>query len=102
MSRFEYDALGRPLEQRQRKTYSYDPFGQRVGLDNDPGPGATSGSANATAGEFTYGYNAHGSVTLLIDEQDGGVQASYGYEPTASPSTSSPRKTQPASPPPAS
>ena len=118
VSRFEYDALGRPILQYQRKgpggawrttelaylglssdvfeevqhagettsdprittkTYAYDPFGQRISLTTDPGPAAPEGSLAELEGTFTYGYDPHGNVTLLLDDE-GGVQASYGYE----------------------
>jgi len=52
------------------KTYSYDPAGGRIGIETDNG----SSTAN-----YTYAYDAHGSVTLLVDGS-GDAQASYGYD----------------------
>ena len=75
----ELDATGSPTgDHVTAKTYSYDPFGRRVTLTNDPET-PTEDTANGRQGTFTYGYDAHGSVSLLLDE-DGGVQASYGYD----------------------
>jgi RHS repeat-associated protein len=53
-----------------KKTYSYDAFGQRIGLTAKPSAG--------NAQHYTYGYDPHGSVSLLVAD-DGSVTASYGY-----------------------
>ncbi len=57
------------------KTYSYDAFGHRISLTNDPDDPAKETKT------YTYGYDVHGSVSQLIT-QGGQVQASYGYTPT--------------------
>ncbi len=54
------------------KTYSYDAFGHRISLTNDPDDPAKETKT------YTYGYDVHGSVSQLIS-QGGSVQASYGY-----------------------
>ncbi len=56
------------------KTYSYDAFGHRISLTNDPDDPAKETKT------YTYGYDVHGSVSQLIT-QGGQVQASYGYTP---------------------
>jgi YD repeat-containing protein len=52
------------------KSYAYDPFGNRVGMTNDP--------VGGTKRSYDYAYNIHGSVSLLINEA-GEAKASYGY-----------------------
>ena len=52
------------------KTYSYDAFGTRIGMDRVQG---------TTSESFTYGYDVHGNVSLLL--QGSTVKASYGYKP---------------------
>ncbi len=54
------------------KSYSYDAFGHRIGLTNSPNGG--------TAATYTYGYDVHGSVSLLLGDT-GSATASYGYRP---------------------
>jgi RHS repeat-associated protein len=58
--------------QSKTKRYSYDPYGGRNALE-------TTNTSDQTA-NYTYAYDAHGSVGLLV-QSDGGVQASYGYDP---------------------
>ncbi len=55
------------------KSYAYDAYGNRISMTNTQG---------GTTQEFTYGYDAHGSVSTLIDQSDGSVRA-----PTATPPT---------------
>ena len=52
------------------KTYAHDAFGHRVGMTNSPTGG--------TAANFTYGYDVHGSVSMLLGDT-GSATASYGY-----------------------
>ena len=54
----------------ETKSYSYDAFGKRIGL-NDKRPDGSSK-------DFTYGTDVHGSISLLLDET-GKAQAAYGY-----------------------
>ena len=54
------------------KTYSYDAFGHRISLTNDPD------DPTKETKTYTYGYDVHGSGSQLIT-QGGQVQASYGY-----------------------
>ena len=54
------------------KTYSYDAYGKRIGMTNKVG--------TAVPERLTYGYDVHGSVSLLLKEA-GGAKASYGYTP---------------------
>jgi RHS repeat-associated protein len=55
------------------KSYSYDAYGNRISLRNDP-----VDSAQAIK-DYTYVYDVHGSVSALIDSSQN-VVASYGYE----------------------
>jgi RHS repeat-associated protein len=52
------------------KDYSYDPFGNRLSLSYQ--------RSGDPAKDFYYGYDTHGSVSLLLNDA-GGAQASYGY-----------------------
>ena len=55
------------------KSYSFDAFGNRVTMTNKE-------SGQTTPETFTYGYDVHGSVSMLV--KDGGeVRAAYGYRP---------------------
>ncbi len=54
------------------KSYSYDAYGHRIGMTNSPTGG--------TAATSTYGYDVHGSVSLLLGDT-GTATASYGYRP---------------------
>lgn len=57
------------------KTYAYDAHGHRISMTNDP---TVAGSAEGgPAGTFTYGYDVHGSVSMLLGGND--VEATYGY-----------------------
>ncbi len=53
------------------RSYSYDAFGRRIGLTYKRGSDAEQ--------ELTYGYDAHGNVTQLLDDA-GQAKASYGYK----------------------
>jgi len=55
------------------KFYSYDAYGHRISLRNDP-----EDPAKPTK-DYTYAYDVHGSVSALVDEA-GSVAASYGYD----------------------
>lgn len=55
------------------KSYSYDAYGHRISLRNDP-----VDPAKPTK-DYTYTYDVHGSVSALVDEA-GSVAASYGYD----------------------
>lgn len=55
------------------KSYSYDAYGHRISLRNDP-----VDPAKPTK-DYTYAYDVHGSVSALVDEA-GSVAASYGYD----------------------
>ena len=50
------------------KTYSFDASGTRLSL-SDSQAGTT----------YTYGYDVHGSTSLLINDSTGGVQATYAF-----------------------
>jgi RHS repeat-associated protein len=63
----ERDASGALLA---TKTYSYDAFGDRTSLTNEP-----NGQASTT---YLYGQDVHGSTSLLL-RTDETVTASYGY-----------------------
>ncbi|HEU5315291.1 MAG TPA: PA14 domain-containing protein, partial [Chloroflexota bacterium] len=86
-STFTYAALTRALQQEKHenasastvvtKTYRYDAFGVRTGMSTVPGPAA---AADDVAGAFTYGYDLHGSASLLLQDT-GALKATYGYEP---------------------
>lgn len=54
----------------QTKSYSYDVRGHRIAMVRTPVAG--------TAERYTYGYDVHGSVSLLIN-QSGEATAAYGY-----------------------
>lgn len=59
-----------------QKAYAYDAYGHRTAMTNTP----ANAQAGGKAGTFTYGYDAHGSVSMLLD--GGGTPvASYGYAP---------------------
>jgi RHS repeat-associated protein len=52
------------------KTYNYDTYGHRISLNDSAVPGL-----------FTYGYDVHGSASLLINQSNNTVRATYGYTP---------------------
>lgn len=54
------------------KDYQYDAYGHRIGMANTP--------AGGTSSRYSYGYDVHGSVSLLLS-QAGTATASYGYRP---------------------
>jgi RHS repeat-associated protein len=56
----------------ETKTYSYDAYGTRISMVKTPSAGSEE--------MFTYGYDVHGSVSLLLD-QSSNVRATYGYSP---------------------
>ncbi len=51
------------------RSYAYDATERRVGMAD-----------SASGKSYTYGYDPHGSVSLLLEE-DGEVKATYGYTP---------------------
>jgi RHS repeat-associated protein len=53
----------------ETKSYTYDAFGQRIAMTN------TKGSETK---DLTFGLNAHGSISLLLNDA-GKAQAAYGY-----------------------
>jgi RHS repeat-associated protein len=65
---------GSAQDTRTVRDYAYDPFGNRIGMSKTDT--ATSGSQSTT--DYTYGYDVHGSVSLLIDSA-GAAKARYGY-----------------------
>jgi RHS repeat-associated protein len=58
------------------KTYGNDAYGTRVSMGDTTVSGTTT-----TSGSFLYGYNSHSDVSLLTDQSNGTVKASYGYTP---------------------
>ena len=58
---------------RFTKSYSYDAFGRRIGLE-DRRP-----DAREPVRDSTYAYDAHGNVSLLIN-REGVAKAQYGYQ----------------------
>jgi RHS repeat-associated protein len=58
------------------KTYDYDAYGNRISLKDSNVAGGTTTTSN-----FTYGYDLQGSTSLLVDQSNGSVKASYGYTP---------------------
>jgi YD repeat-containing protein len=52
------------------KTYSFDPFGNRIGM--------TDAREGESPREYSYAHDPHGSVSLLIDDA-GEAKAAYGY-----------------------
>jgi RHS repeat-associated protein len=54
------------------KDYAYDAYGHRISMTNTPNGGSAATS--------TYGYDVHGSVSLLLADT-GTATASYGYRP---------------------
>jgi len=72
----EQQSVGGTLQ--ATKDYSYDVYGKRLSETMTP-----SGGASTT---YTYGYNVHGSVSMLLDPS-GGVKATYGYRPYGDPDT---------------
>ncbi|HVE95052.1 MAG TPA: DNRLRE domain-containing protein [Acidimicrobiales bacterium] len=78
---FDYLALTGQLGTEQHKvagattrtkSYGYDASGGRVSLTDAP--------ATGPAADVTYGYDPHGSVSLLV-KADGTAAAAYGYTP---------------------
>ena len=59
----------------REKSYSYDPMGERVALNDTI---AASGSTPEKSRDFTYATDPHGSVSLLLNGT-GQAQAAYGY-----------------------
>jgi RHS repeat-associated protein len=53
------------------KSYAYDAYGHRISMAKDDG---------TTKESFTYGYDVHGSTSLLLDAS-GNPKAAYGYTP---------------------
>ena len=84
---FEYLGLTNQMTQEQQKNgstlvstkdYSYDIYGHRLTETVTP--------AGQAATNYTYAYNVHDSVSLLMDP-NGTAKASYGYRPYGDPDT---------------
>ena len=80
-TQFSYEGLTNNTTQEQQsssgtlqttKDYSYDAFDHRTSESVTP-----AGQSSTT---YTYGYNVHASVSLLLDPS-GNTKASYGYRP---------------------
>jgi YD repeat-containing protein len=76
---YSYQGIGSQLTEEQQsnssgpitvKDYTYDAFGHRLTMTNTP-----SGQPATT---YSYGYNVHDSVSLLLDP-NGNAKSSYGY-----------------------
>jgi hypothetical protein len=65
------DAVSNETRGAETKRYGYDADLRRTGVTVSGGP---------SPGSYTYGRNAHGDVSLLLQET-GGAKASYGYRP---------------------
>jgi RHS repeat-associated protein len=52
------------------KSYAYDAYGGRIGMSDSP--------AGQPKQHYTFGFDVHGSVSLLLSES-GQARASYGY-----------------------
>lgn len=86
-STFTYAGLTRALQSERHenasashiitKTYRYDALDRRTGLATVLGSAAAD---DDVAGTLTYGYELHGSVSLLLQDT-GNLKASYAYEP---------------------
>lgn len=61
------------------KSYGYDGSGHRTGMTYEP-YGADNQPDPTKRRLFSYGYDVHGSISLLLD-QTGAAQESYGYQP---------------------
>ena len=59
-----------------KKSYAYDAFGHRIGLSHTPYTNNQPGQPE----RFSYGYDVHGSVSLLLGP-NGQARAAYGYRP---------------------
>ena len=57
------------------KSYRYDALGARTTLQFTPGTGASE-----PAGRFSYSYDLHGNVALLLQDTNS-PKATYGYQP---------------------
>jgi RHS repeat-associated protein len=76
---YTYQGIGSQLTEEQQsnssgpittKDYTYDAFGHRLTMTTTP-----TGQAATT---YSYGYNVHDSVSLLLDP-NGNAKSSYGY-----------------------
>jgi RHS repeat-associated protein len=65
------DAVSNETQGTVTKRYGYDANLSRTGVSVTGGP---------NPGSYTYGRNAHGDVSLLLQET-GGAKAAYGYRP---------------------
>lgn len=69
-----------PAQELTTKTYSYDVWGHRIAVSDDATDLGAPGAGDPAAKPYTYAYDVHGSVSLLLDEA-GTATASYGYRP---------------------
>jgi RHS repeat-associated protein len=67
----EVSTEAQPSEGADQRSYSYDAYGQRVGMSHTHG-GQTD--------DYTYGRNTHGDISTLLGSA-GAVTATYGYHP---------------------
>jgi RHS repeat-associated protein len=72
-------------DSRDEKSYSYDAYGQRFHLTDQPSVKQPDGSFQDQAqSSVTYGYDPHSSVSLLLNDSGadrGTARAVYGYTP---------------------
>jgi RHS repeat-associated protein len=66
-----FDAAAPTANRLATKEFSYDAYGERVAMSDTRGTTPTS--------DFSYAYNVHGDVSLLIKDA-GAAQAAYGYD----------------------
>jgi RHS repeat-associated protein len=69
-------SLASPGATTEVKQYDYDIYGHRLTLSDTP----YSGGVAQTSTTYGYGYDEHGSTSLLTDPS-GNVKATYGYQP---------------------
>ncbi|HEX2084376.1 MAG TPA: LamG-like jellyroll fold domain-containing protein [Solirubrobacteraceae bacterium] len=67
---------GSAQETRTVRDFNYDAAGHRIGMSKTN----TSSTGSQSTTDYTYGYDVHGSVSLLIDST-GASRARYGYSP---------------------
>ena len=68
--------LASPGATTEVKQYDYDIYGHRLTFNDTP----YSGGVAQTSTTYSYGYDEHGSASLLSDPS-GNVKATYGYQP---------------------
>jgi RHS repeat-associated protein len=85
ITNFSYIGMTQNLAEEQQssgaslqttKDYSYDITGHRLTMTVTP--------ASSTPTTYSYGYDVHGSVSLLVDPS-GNAKATYGYTPYGAP-----------------